>query len=68
MLNHPAVATIGTLGITGHSSITALTAITTEHYEKTQKVFQNESTLVQGAAAISVAAVEKKNIHIVEFI
>ena len=39
-----------------------------EHYEKTLKVFQSESTLVQGAAAISVAAVEKKNILGVEFI
>ena len=32
-----------------------------EHYEKTLKVFQSESTLVQGVAAISVAAVVKRS-------
>ena len=39
-----------------------------EHYEKTQKVFQNVNTPAKNAAAISVAAVEKKNILGVEFI
>ena len=55
------VATISTLGITGHSLIIVLTAITMEHYEKTQRVCQSESTLVQGVAAISVAAAVKRS-------